>query len=198
MRLGIYGGTFDPVHYGHLLAAEQCREQCRLDEVWFLPAALPPHKQQVDITPGARRAEMLELATAGHPQLQVSRIELDRSGPSFTVDTLQQLREEQPDRELFLLIGADSLADFPTWREPARILEMAGVIVFNRGRQGPDVPALAESLGSDLADRFQVVSMPEVDLSASDIRRRVQQGRSIRYMTPRAVEMYIQQNGLYR
>lgn len=198
MRLGIYGGTFDPVHYGHLLAAEQCREQCRLDEVWFMPADSPPHKQQVEITPGVRRAEMLELATAGHPQLRVSHIELDRSGPSYTVDTLRQLRDEGPDRELFLMIGADSLADFPKWREPTLILETAEVLVVNRGRQEPDVKALAARLGGDLADRFQVVSMPGVDLAASDIRRRVRQGRSIRYMTPRAVEMYIQQNGLYQ
>jgi nicotinate-nucleotide adenylyltransferase len=198
MRLGIYGGTFDPVHYGHLLAAEQCREQCRLDEVWFMPAASPPHKQQVEVTPGARRAEMLELATAGHPQLRVSRIELDRSGPSYTVETLQQLREEQPDRALFLLIGADSLADLPAWREPDRILELAEVLVVNRGRRQPHVQGVVETLGSDLAGRFHVVSMPGIDLSASDIRRRVQQGSSIRYMTPRAVEMYIHQNGLYR
>jgi nicotinate-nucleotide adenylyltransferase len=198
MRLGIYGGTFDPVHYGHLLAAEQCREQCRLDEVWFVPAAVPPHKRHETVSPGDHRAEMLELATAGHPRLRVSRVELDRTGPSFTVQTLDQLRAEQPERDLFLLMGTDSLADFPSWREPARILALAEVLVVNRGRRRPDLQAVGDSLGEDLSDRLQVVSMPGMDLSASDIRQRVRTGRSIRYMMPRAVEMYIQQTGLYR
>lgn len=198
MRLGLYGGTFDPVHYGHLLAAEQCREQRRLDEVWFVPAASPPHKRHETISPGQQRAEMLELATAGHPQLRVSRIELERSGPSFTVQTLEQLREEEPDRELCLLIGADSLADFPSWREPARILELAEVFVVNRGRSQPNLAAVGAAIGEESADRIGLVSMPGIDLSASDIRQRVGTGRSIRYMTPRAVEMYVQQNGLYR
>lgn len=198
MRLGIYGGTFDPVHYGHLLAAEQCLEQCRLDELWFVPAASPPHKQHADISPGDQRAEMLEFATAGHTQLRVSRMELDRTGPSYTVETLEQLRDEQPDRTLFLVIGADSLADLPTWREPERILELAELIVVNRGQREPDVAAVEQSLGREAAGRIRRVWIPGVDLSASDIRGRVQAGRSIRYMTPRAVEMYIRERGLYR
>ena len=198
MRLGVYGGTFNPVHYGHLLAAEQCREQCRLDEVWFVPASVPPHKPHDAIAPGAQRAEMLELATAGHPRFRVSRIELDRDGPSFTVDTLQQIAGEEPARELYLLVGGDMLADLPTWREPARILELAEVLVVNRGRREPDPRIVTSSLGDHVADRFQVVSMPGIDLSASDIRKRVQAGRSVRFMTPRAVEMYIHQHELYR
>lgn len=198
MRIGMYGGTFDPVHYGHLLAAEQCLEQCQLDEVWFVPAESPPHKQHDAITPGETRAEMLELATAGHPQLRVSRIELGRSGPSFTVDTLAQVRGEHPECDLFLLIGADSLADLPTWRDPARILELADVLVVNRGRRKPDLQAAAQLPGNDLEARIHVVSMPGVDLSATEIRGKARKGQSIRYMTPRAVEMYIQQHDVYR
>src|SRR5262245_55855478 len=124
MRLGIFGGTFDPVHYGHLLAAEQCREQCRLDEVWFVPAAIPPHKTSVGISPGKARAEMLELAVAGLPQFRVSRMELEREGPSYTVDTLAALRQDDPTRELLLILGADSLDDISLWCDTQRLTEV--------------------------------------------------------------------------
>ena len=198
MRLGIYGGTFDPVHYGHLILAEQCREQCALDEVWFIPAAVPPHKIGGDISPGEARCEMLELAIAGYSEFQISRMELERDGPSFTVDTLSALQREDATRELFLLIGADSLADFPTWREPARIAELARLVVVNRGEDAPDLSAVEDALGREIVDRIEVVSMPGIDLSATDVRRRVAGGKSIRYMTPRAVEVYVGEHGLYR
>jgi nicotinate-nucleotide adenylyltransferase len=198
MRLGILGGTFDPVHFGHLLLAEQCREQCRLDELWLVPAGQPPHKTHQVLTPGRVRAEMLELATAGHSGFHVQSLELDRPGPSFTVDTLQQLHDADPDRQLFFLIGADSLVELPAWREPRRIVELARLVVVNRG-QGPlpDREPLRSVLGEDGLARIEIVTMPAVDLSASDIRRRVQAGKSIRYMTPRAVECYIAANNLY-
>jgi nicotinate-nucleotide adenylyltransferase len=198
MRLGIFGGTFDPVHYGHLLAAEQCREQCRLDEVWFVPAAVPPHKAGVEISPGKARAEMLELAVAGLPQFRVSRMELERDGPSYTVDTLAVLRRDDPTRELFLILGADSLADFATWREPRRVAELATILAVNRGRVTPDVSAAAQQLGREFQALVQVVEMPAVDLASTDIRRRVREGRSIQFMTPRAVDLYLRQHNLYR
>jgi nicotinate-nucleotide adenylyltransferase len=194
MRLGIYGGTFDPVHYGHLLAAEQCRERCALDELWFVPAAVPPHKQDESITPGRQRAEMLELAVAGMPQFRVSRIELERSGTSYTVDTLAELKQLDPSRVLFLILGADSVSDFPTWREPRRIAELATLLVVNRGRTPPDLNCLSDLIGSRPP---VVVPMPAVDLSSTDIRRRVRERQSIRFMAPRAVEVYIQQHQLY-
>lgn len=197
MRLGIYGGTFDPVHYGHLLLAEQCREQLRLDEVWFMPAAVPPHKQDVSVSSGHDRLTMLQLATAGHPALHVSDRELRRGGTSYTVETLTELRAEDPDRELYLLIGGDSLVELPTWREPGRILELAIVVAVNRGRAVPDLAAVQNSLGADAAGRIVLVSMPAIDLSATDLRQRAADGRSLRYMTPRAVEEYIRQRGLY-
>ncbi len=118
MRLGIFGGTFDPVHYGHLLLAECCREQCRLDAVWFLPAATPPHKLGEELSPARQRIEMLELAIAGNPAFSVCRHEADCGGVNFTIDTLAHLHEEDPNRELFFLMGADMLADLPNWREP--------------------------------------------------------------------------------
>jgi nicotinate-nucleotide adenylyltransferase len=209
MRLGIFGGTFDPVHYGHLLVAEQCLEQCRLDQVWFLPAGIPPHKLEQTIAPGKARAEMLELAIAGHDRFRVDRRELERTDPCFTVDTLAALCAEDASRELYFILGADSLADFPTWREPRRILELACLAVANRG--GGPVPDLGPLLaavgrpsqvvqhaGDWLESRVHGVAIPGTDISASDIRRRVRDGKSIRYMTPRAVECYIETHGLYK
>lgn len=199
MRLGLFGGTFDPVHLGHLILAERCREECRLDQVWFIPAGAPPHKATGSITPGERRAEMLEFAIAGHPQFSVNRMELSREGRSFTVDTLRQLHAEDAARDLFFLIGADSLADLPLWRDPAGIAELATIVAVNRGdRPMPDLEALLRQLGPAVCSRIQIVTMPGIDLSATDIRRRVREGKSIRFMTPRPCEVYIQQHGLYR
>jgi nicotinate-nucleotide adenylyltransferase len=200
MRLGIFGGTFDPVHYGHLLLAECCRERCRLDQVWFVPANIPPHKQQDIITPGRQRAEMLELALGGHGAMAVSRIELDRPGASFTVDTLQQIADEDPNRQLTLLLGADSLLDLPHWKDPRRICELATLAIAGRPDVCPlDLEPLKQALGPD-AERLRIefVDLPQIDLSSRDIRRSVAAGASIRYRTPRAVEKYIETAGLYR
>src|SRR3712207_5576514 len=132
MRIGVFGGTFDPVHLGHLILAEQCREQAQLDQVWFIPAARPPHKQDRPLTPFAQRLEMLALALAGHPAFRADDLEKDRPGPSYTVDTLEEVRRRQPGQELELLIGSDCLPDLPRWREPVRILELAGLLVVAR------------------------------------------------------------------
>ncbi len=199
MRVGIFGGTFDPIHCGHLVLAEQCREQCQLDEVWFVPAALPPHKLNASITSAKTRCEMIELAIAGNPAFRLSTIELDRSGPSFTVTTLEQLHTDQASHELFLLIGADSLKDLPLWREPSRILQLATVVAVNRGdRPLPDRMELRAVIGPEVDQRIVTVNMPGIDISATDIRGRVQERRSIRYLVPRGVEMYIQERGLFR
>ena len=206
MRLGILGGTFDPVHYGHLLLAESCREQLTLDEVWFLPAAVPPHKQQVALTPGSNRIEMLNLAIGGHEAFRVCPYEVDRGGVNYTVDTVAHLAAEDSTRELFFLMGADSLRDLPGWREPERICDLAMPAVVTRSL--PGVADLADDL--DLAPLSGLVSpqrlkairqhwvrMPRIDLSSSDIRSRIAAGRSIRYQTPRAVEEYIESQRLY-
>jgi nicotinate-nucleotide adenylyltransferase len=199
MRLGVFGGTFDPVHVGHLVLAEQCREQCELDQMWFIPSGQPPHKRQAPLTTGRMRAEMLEFAIAGHPGFIVSGIELDRAGPTYTVETLEQLHEEDAARELFFLMGADSLADLAGWREPERIAELATIVAVNRGdRPLPDPAALVHLVGERIAGRVQFVTMPGIDLSASDLRRRVREGRSLRYLVPRPVEIYIHEHRLYR
>jgi nicotinate-nucleotide adenylyltransferase len=200
MRIGIFGGTFDPVHHGHLILAEQCREQCRLDEVWFVPAAMPPHKLDHSISPAKSRTEMLELAISGNPQFRVSRIELDRSGPSYTVATLDQLRTDEPANEFFLLVGADSLRDLPTWREPRRILELATIVAVNRGPASVVESDMARKTAENLCadpSRVQWIQMPGIEIAATDIRQRVAAGRTIRYMVPRAVEMYIREHRVY-
>jgi len=200
MRLGLLGGTFDPVHYGHLLMAECAREQCQLDEVWFVPAAVPPHKQQWTVSPAGQRIEMLELAIGGNDRFSVSRIEIDRGGVSFTVDTLEALHAERPADEWYLILGADSLVDLPTWREPVRIAELATIAVCGRPGFDPQLPALAGVLPATLLDSIQRhrVEMPPLGLSSREIRRRVALGLSIRYQTPRAVEKYIETHELYR
>ncbi|MEM1060994.1 MAG: nicotinate-nucleotide adenylyltransferase [Planctomycetota bacterium] len=198
MRIGIFGGTFDPVHYGHLLLAERCRELLSLDEVRLVPAGDPYHKDRDDVTPAKARAEMLEFATAGNPRFVVDRREIKRSGPSYTIDTLRELRSERPDDELYLLMGADSLADLPNWREPEEILELAVVVAVTRpGEEISQPDELAELWGGRSADRIRVVGLPLIELSSSDLRQRVCSGRSVRYMTPAAVTAYIEAQGLY-
>src|SRR3954447_934550 len=132
MRVGVFGGTFDPIHLGHLILAEQCREQGQLDQVWFVPSARPPHKDAPAITPFAQRVEMLQLAVAGQPAFRVDELEKDRPGPSFTADTLEAIQRRQPQDELFLLLGADALHDLPAWHEPARIVRAATLLVSAR------------------------------------------------------------------
>lgn len=201
MRIGILGGSFDPVHYGHLLLAECCREQCRLDAVWFIPAAVPPHKQQRTLSSASDRVEMLKLAIGGNIAFAVSELEIERGGVSYTVDTLQTLHDENPGYEWFFLMGADSLVDFPTWRNPAQICELAIPAVVRRaGSPEPNDSVLEKLMSTQRLElaRQHRIEMPVVELSSTDIRQRVASGRSIRYRTPRAVEKYIETHGLYR
>jgi len=198
MRLGIFGGTFDPVHYGHLLLAETCREQLKLDQVRIVPAATPPHKLDHQISDGHARADMLSLAVSGYPEFVIDRRELKRKGPSFTVDTLTEYAAEFPGAELFFLVGADSLRDLLTWREPERISKLATVVACNR----TGLPALRDEqivkwVGPEIAARILTVQMPGTDISATSLRERIQSGRSLRFLTPRAVETFVIEHGLY-
>ncbi len=200
MHIGIFGGTFDPVHLGHLILAEQCREQARLDRVLFVPAARPPHKLDQSLTPFARRVEMLALAIAGNPAFQIDDLEKDRPGPSYTVDTLEELHRRYPADELTLLIGSDTLADLAHWRAPERIGRLADVLVVARPGwpfAGMEEARAALHLPTDLRLAY-LVHAPLIDISSRDLRRRVAEGRSLRYLVPRAVECYVQAHRLYR
>ena len=201
MRVGIFGGTFDPVHSGHLILAEQCREKGRLDEVWFVPAPRPPHKDEPALTRFEQRVEMLALAMAGNPAFRIDEVEKERVGPSYTADTLTELRRRHPTHEFFLLVGSDTLADLPHWHEPLRVLEQASLLVV--ARPGVDVPTVEElrhqlHAAENLPLRLHVVEMPQIDIASRDLRRRAAAGRSLRYFLPRAVECYIHDKHLYR
>jgi nicotinate-nucleotide adenylyltransferase len=205
MRIGIFGGSFDPVHYGHLIAAESAREQAALDRVVFVPAATPPHKPDQILAPPEARLEMLRLAIGGHDAFAVSTVELDRGGTSYTVDTLTTLAAEHPGDRLVLLLGPDALGGLNTWREPGRIADLAEIVPVER-EQLDDVVAAAAAGG--LATRLgperlamilgRRVRMPAIGIRATDLRAAVAAGRSIRYRTPRSVERYINTHGLYR
>ena len=205
MRIGVFGGSFDPVHLGHLIAAECCREQARLDRVIFMPAAVPPHKQDRRLTPADDRVQMLRLAVGGHEAFTISPRETDRGGVSFTVDTLAQLRETHPAEELFLLLGPDAIVEFPTWREPARILQLAQPLVMVREVLDDTNTFASDAQLAGLMGREQLaavlaaaVRLPAIGIRASDLRTAVAAGRSIRFRTPRAVEAFITAHGLYR
>ena len=200
MRVGVFGGTFDPVHYGHLVLAEYCREQCRLDQVWFLPAAVPPHKQRQSLAPAPDRLEMLNLAIGGHETLTVCTLELDCGGINYTVDSLETLRQEYPNETFFFLMGADSLHEMPTWKNPQRICQLATLAIVQRaGTPEIDFNVLAPFLPEPRLHEIEQyrVEMPLIDLHSTQIRRRIHLGLSIRYQVPRAVEKYVQAQGLY-
>jgi len=190
-RVGVLGGTFDPVHVGHLILAEQAREQLRLDRVLFVPAGDPWRKAQRSVTPARHRLAMVRLAVAGNPAFEVDESEIRREGPTYTVETLRELRERlSPDDELFFIVGEDALADLPAWRDPAGIAALALIAVAPR--QGVQAPALPFD-----ASRLVRVEMPFVDISSTDLRERARAGRSLRYLVPDAVEAYIREKGLY-
>lgn len=200
MRIGILGGTFDPVHLGHLLLAEACKEQASLDEIRFIPTANPPHKDSDGITPAKDRINMLELATVGYPEYVVDPRETKREGIVYTVDTLEELTEENPDDEWFLIFGADWILDFKdTWKEAEKIASMCSILAANRGdAELPSKAEMIERLGEAITEKIQFVTMPGVELSSTTIREKTNSQTSIRFQVPRAVEIYIRENGLYR
>lgn len=187
MKLGLFGGTFDPPHLGHFLAAVDAAEALALDRLVWVPAATQPLKAGEAVTEVSHRLEMTRLTVAGDPRFSVDAMEVERGGLSFTIDTLRAFRERQSDVALFLLLGADAAALLPKWREPEAIRALAEVVVLTRGEVGL-VPSAGERM---LATR-------RVDVSATEIRERVRLGRSIRGFVPDAVREYIAANGLYR
>jgi nicotinate-nucleotide adenylyltransferase len=197
-RLGIYGGTFDPIHHGHLLAAEEARHQLALDKVLFVPAGVPPHKPTRPISPASHRVRMVELAIAGNAHFALSRVDVDRPAPSYTVDTLELLRAEWgPGPRFFFIEGPDSLSDLVSWYQPQRLIELCELAVVERPGSEIDLASLEKRLPG-LSDRIYLVKTPLLEISSSDLRTRVRAGRSISYLVPSEVEAYIRQHGLYR
>jgi nicotinate-nucleotide adenylyltransferase len=195
---GVFGGTFDPIHVAHLAVAEAARDTFGLRRVLFVPAAQPPHKPGRAITHVEHRLAMVEAAVVGNPAFEVSRIEVDRDGPSYTVDTLAALCDADPRQRLALIVSADSYAELPTWHEPERILELAALIVAPRdGYAAPDPGFLARTYPAANA-AIAFLDGPHIRLSASEIRARAATGRSVRYLVPDAVAAYIGDHGLYQ
>lgn len=199
-REGIFGGTFDPIHVGHLMLAEYCREQLQLDQVRFVPAAISPLKVGQEPVPAKVRLEMVKLAISGNPHFAVDDREIRRGGTSYTVDTLRELSAELPDSDLVFLMGADSLADLDKWREPAEICRLAEIAVVARGGHAPpDVSMLQTYLPDSSEDAIKcILRMPQVEISSSDIRSRIASGRSTRYLLHSTTTALISSGGLYR
>jgi nicotinate-nucleotide adenylyltransferase len=198
MRLGIFGGTFDPIHLGHLRLAEEAREQIRLDRVLFVPNNVSPFKTGRTVTPGQVRLEMVQRAVADNPHFGASAVEVERAGPSYTIDTVRALRGEYgPDADLFLITGADAVRDLPAWREPDALLALLAGIA-TAARPGTDRQAVLGALPAPWAARVTFIAMPALDISATDVRARAANGRSIRYLVPAPVAALIDAHGWYR
>lgn len=196
-RLGIFGGTFDPIHLGHLIIAEELRYRLRLDRILFLPAARPPHKTDRHISPDRDRALMVELALSGNPHFAISYVDLEREGLSYTADSLEILRRQFSDHALYFLMGQDSLRDLPNWHDPGRIARQALLGVALRPGVEVDVEKVVRAV-PDAAGRIVLVDVPLIQISSRRIRERVRNGEPITYQVPREVESFILRTGLYR
>lgn len=191
MHIGILGGTFDPIHCGHLIAAEEVLDQLKLHQVWFMPASVPPHKHGQAVSDATHRLNMVAKAVANHPQFRVSKVEFEREGNSYTVDTMAILRERYPQHNFYFIIGVDMVQDLPNWHRIEHLIKMVQFVGLDRpGFKRPELP-------NDIAKRVQFVKMPLVDITSTDIRRRKASGRSVRYLVPESVREYMGEHRLY-
>ena len=196
-KLGLMGGTFDPIHLGHLIAAETAREALQLDEVVFIPAARPPHKDRRAQASAEHRHAMALIATEDHPAFRVSRVELDRQGPSYSIDTVRHFQESlDPAPEISFLTGADAMLEVNTWRRYEELLQTCRFVSLTR--PGFVLEDLNECLTPEQMAGIAVVEMPLIEISATAIRRRCRAGQSIRYLVPEGVRAYIAKHALYR
>jgi len=198
MRFGILGGTYDPIHVGHLITAETVYQALNLDQVLFAPAGDPPHKQNIQKTPALHRQSMVELAIADNPHFKFCPIDIERPGPHFTVDTVRLIQEQYrlTSEETYFIIGGDSLVNLPTWHQPQQLISLCRLAVVHRPGYQPDLSALEQPIPG-LSPRLDWVKMPLIDIASSDIRMNIQHGRSIRYIVSDEVRAYIQQKNLY-
>lgn len=190
------GGTFNPIHTGHLVTADEARHAFDLDEVVFVPAGSPWQKHGTDVAPAEDRYLMTVIATSAHPAFRVSRVEIDHQGPSYAIDTLRALKAQRPAAELFFITGADAILQILTWKEPERVLAEARFIAATR--PGYDLDRLEKELPAGLEDRVTIMEIPALAISSTDVRRRAREGRPLRYLVPAGVAEYIQKVGLYR
>lgn len=195
--MGLFGGTFDPPHFGHLVVAQEALERLSLDRLIFLVAGLPPHKVGEVLSPPRVRLEMTTAAVAGNGSFEVSDLEIGRDGPSYTVDTLRHFRSIQPDAEIFFILGADQLAEFHEWQEPDEVASLCTLVVVSRNGVDPDRVQPVRFPSGKVLD-FLHLEVPRVDLSSSEIRARVRGGKSIRYLVPSDVLKIIETHRLYR
>ncbi len=194
-RLGVMGGTFDPIHYGHLVTAEEALVQFTLDEVVFVPTGQPWMKEGREVSPPEDRYLMTVIATASNPRFRVSRTEVDRDGPTYTVDTLRALAAENPDAELYFITGADAMFEIFEWKDPDEVLALTHFIAATR--PGYDLRRF-EASGSTRQLHASVMNIPALAISSTDVRARIHEGRPIRYLVPEGVKSYIEKAGLYR
>lgn len=196
-RIGVFGGTFDPPHIGHLIAALELRYALKLDRLLFVPAGRPPHKPTDAVASNRHRLEMLRLAIGDNAGFELSTIDVDRAGPSFTSDLLQRLDEHLAPARLVFLMGEDSLRDLPEWHQPGRIAALAEIGVASRPGVASDLNSIHRAV-PETRNQITLVPIPGLDVSSSDIRRRVATGAPITYQVPALVERYILDRGLYR
>ncbi len=196
-RIGIYGGTFDPIHHGHLVAAIEVLSVMRLDTLVFMPAGVPPHKRHLAISKSQHRVQMVALAIAEQPQFTLSTLDLAPDRPAYTADLLAHLRDRWgAHHELFFIMGEDSLRDFPKWRTPDQIATLAQLIVVTRPNIEVDLATVTTTVPA-LAGRIHLVGIPQLDIASSDLRTRVATGQPIAFQVPTTVERYIREVGLY-
>jgi nicotinate-nucleotide adenylyltransferase len=198
-KLGIMGGTFDPIHYGHLVTAEGARFTFGLDQVLFMPSGRPPHKKDAQVSDAEHRYMMTVLATLTNPHFEVSRLEIDRPGTSYTIDTLRALQEQYgPGTELYFITGADAIFDIATWKDCDECLALAHFVAATRpGFSLDHLPASTRQWVARHKERFHILQVPAMAISSTEIRERVRAGSSIRYLVPEPVEHYIRRQRLY-
>jgi nicotinate-nucleotide adenylyltransferase len=197
VKLGIFGGTFDPPHLGHLILAENARDQLQLDRVLWVVAGQSPLKQDRSLTPAPIRVALVQATIAGNPAFALSRVDLDRPAPHFTIDTLKLLGADFPSAELYFLMGEDSLRDLPRWKDPVEIIRLARLVVSQRPGAEMDLSEI-ESAVPGVSTRVCWLNAPQLEIASSDIQQRVREGRTVRYMLPQAVEEIVRQEGLYK
>jgi nicotinate-nucleotide adenylyltransferase len=197
-KLGIMGGTFDPIHIGHLVTAEAVRNEFQLEKVIFIPAGNPPHKQGSQVTNSWHRYVMTVMATYSNPYFSVSPIELERQGPSYTIDTVKALLNDYGQQtEFYFIIGADTVCELHTWRHINDLFKLCQFVAATRPGSRCSVDQVIDHFGTNGQNRIQRLATPELEISSTDIREKVRSGRSIKYIVPESVEMYIKKEGLY-